>query len=84
MGGGFERVEQTLIEGGRGGAVADQRREFQDIMEERFRDVVERLTGRRVLAVMGDSHQDPDLMVEVFVLESALEALEQERVAVSE
>ena len=75
MGGGFERVEQSLLESGRGGAVVNQRREFQDMMQERFRAAVERLTGRKVLAVMADSHQDPDLLLEVFVLESALTAL---------
>lgn len=77
MGGGFERVEQSLLESGRAAAVAVQRREFQDMMQERFRAVVERLTGRKVLAVMADSHQHPDLVVEVFILESALVALEQ-------
>lgn len=84
MGGGFERVEQSLLEGGRAGAVVVQRREFQDMMQEHFRAAVERLTGRRVLAVMADSHQDPDLLLEVFILESALVALEQEQAAVSE
>lgn len=38
-------------------------------MKERFVDTVERLTGGNVLAFMSASHQDPDLAVEMFVLE---------------
>ena len=34
--GGFSRVEQTLLEGGRGASVIQQRMEFQDVMRERF------------------------------------------------
>lgn len=34
--GGFSRVEQTLLEGGRGNAVIRQRIEFQEVMRDRF------------------------------------------------
>jgi uncharacterized protein YbcI len=34
--GGFSRVEQTLLEGGRGTAVIQQRMEFQEVMRGRF------------------------------------------------
>ena len=34
--GGFSRVEQTLLEGGRGSAVIQQRMEFQELMRARF------------------------------------------------
>jgi uncharacterized protein YbcI len=30
---------------------------------------IERLTGRRVIGFMSDNHIDPDLAVEVFILE---------------
>src|ERR1700694_4840376 len=39
--GGFSRVEQTLLEGGRGSAVIQQRMEFQEVMRERFAKVIE-------------------------------------------
>jgi uncharacterized protein YbcI len=39
--GGFSRVEQTLLEGGRGASVIDQRMEFQELMRERFTTDVE-------------------------------------------
>src|ERR1700676_4865529 len=47
--GGFSRVEQTLLEGGRGPAVIEQRMAFQELMRERFDAVIEGATGRRVI-----------------------------------
>jgi uncharacterized protein YbcI len=66
--GGFSRVEQTLLEGGRGDSVIRQRMEFQDLMRERFEAVVEQATGRRVIGFMSGNQQDPDIMCEVFIL----------------
>jgi uncharacterized protein YbcI len=65
--GGFSRVEQTLLEGGRGAAVIQQRMEFQDLMRERFTAVIEQATGRRVIGFMSGNQQDPDIMCEVFI-----------------
>jgi uncharacterized protein YbcI len=58
--GGFLRVEQTLLEGGRGPAVIGQRMEFQEVIED--------ATGRRVIGFMSGNEQDPDMMCEVFIL----------------
>jgi uncharacterized protein YbcI len=66
--GGFSRVEQTLLEGGRGSSVIQQRMEFQDLMRTRFEAVIERATGRRVIGFMSGNQQDPDIMCEVFIL----------------
>ena len=66
--GGFSRVEQTLLEGGRGAAVIEQRMEFQELMRERFEAVIERATGRRVIGFMSGNQQHPDMMCEVFIL----------------
>jgi uncharacterized protein YbcI len=66
--GGFTRVEQTLLEGGRGDAVSQQRVQFQQVMRQRFIAVVENATGRRVMGFMAGSQQDPDMICEVFVL----------------
>jgi uncharacterized protein YbcI len=66
--GGFSRVEQTLLSGGRGSAVIQQRMEFQELMRERFETVIERATGRTVIGFMSGNQQDPDLMCEVFIL----------------
>jgi uncharacterized protein YbcI len=66
--GGFSRVEQTLLDGGRGAAVINQRMEFQDVMRERFDAVIEQATGRQVIGFMSGNQQDPDMMCEVFIL----------------
>jgi uncharacterized protein YbcI len=66
--GGFTRVEQTLLEGGRGPAVIQQRMEFQDLMRERFETVIQSATGRPVIGYMSGNQQDPDIMCEVFIL----------------
>jgi uncharacterized protein YbcI len=66
--GGFSRVEQTLLDGGRGAAVIQQRIEFQELMRERFEAVIEQATGRRVIGFMSGNQQHPDMMCEVFIL----------------
>jgi uncharacterized protein YbcI len=66
--GGFSRVEQTLLDGGRGHAVIQQRMEFQDVMRERFDEVIEHATGRTVIGFMSGNQQHPDMMCEVFIL----------------
>jgi uncharacterized protein YbcI len=66
--GGFSRVEETLLEGGRGPAVIPQRMEFQEVMRERFTEVIEQATGRAAIGFMSGNQQHPDLMCEVFIL----------------
>jgi uncharacterized protein YbcI len=66
--GGFSRVEQTLLDGGRGQAVIQQRMAFQEVMRERFAKVIEDATEKRVIGFMSGNQQDPDLMCEVFIL----------------
>ena len=66
--GGFTRVEQTLLAGGRGSSVIQQRMEFQELMREHFTAVIEGATGRHVIGFMSGNQQTPDMMCEVFVL----------------
>ena len=66
--GGFSQVEQTLLEGGRGAAVIQQRMEFQDLMRDRFEAVIKAATGRDVIGFMSGNQQGPDIMCEVFIL----------------
>jgi uncharacterized protein YbcI len=70
MRGGFTAVEETLLREGRGESVLQQRADFQDVMSHRFSEVIEGETGRKVVAMMSGSHQHPDLLSELFVLES--------------
>jgi uncharacterized protein YbcI len=67
--GGFTTVERTLIDDGKSDAVYTIRRSFQQAMEEQFTEVVEGATERKVIACMSQIHADPDLAVEIFVLE---------------
>src|SRR5204863_974520 len=67
--GGFTTVERTLIDQGNVDPVYEMRRSFQKVMEEQFTAVVEEATGRKVIAYMSQIHQNPDLAVEIFVLE---------------
>jgi uncharacterized protein YbcI len=48
MRGGFTRVEETLLREGRGDSVIQQRMDFQEVMVERFEQVIEEETGRKV------------------------------------
>ncbi|PZS12867.1 MAG: hypothetical protein DLM64_04370 [Solirubrobacterales bacterium] len=66
--GGFTRVEQTLLEGGRGASVIQQRMAFQELMRARFEEVIEQATGRPVIGFMSGNQQHPDMMCEVFIL----------------
>ena len=61
--------ERTLTDAGQGRAVLDLRRRWQAVMEESVSRDIEKLTGRKVIGFMSDNHIDPDLAVEVFVLE---------------
>jgi uncharacterized protein YbcI len=77
--GGFTRVERTLIDEGEGSAVHNMRRSFQKAMEAQFREIVEGATDRTVIAYMSQVHEDPDLALELFVLEPAPGETEAER-----
>jgi uncharacterized protein YbcI len=69
--GGFTHAEKTLYQAGRGEIVEEGRRAMQDVFEREMRAAVERLTGRRVEAFMSTNHHQPDISVEMFVLEAA-------------
>lgn len=68
MRGGFSKAEETLLAAGRGDSVIQQRMDFQNVMEQRFIEVVEGELGRKVAGMMSGSHQDPDLLAETFIL----------------
>src|SRR6476469_4703558 len=67
--GGFTTVERTLIAENHVEAVLQVRRSFQRAMESQYTAVVENTLGRKVIAYMSQIHADPDLAVELFVLE---------------
>jgi uncharacterized protein YbcI len=61
--------EQRLADAGEGAAVLDLRRRWQRVMQAEVSLEVEQLTGRKVIGFMSDNHIDPDIAVEVFILE---------------
>jgi len=69
LGGGYSAGEQTLFEAGKWYEVRQARQMWQDSMEVRFSETIEKLTGRKVKAFLSANHQDPDLAVELFVLD---------------
>ncbi len=69
LGEGYTASEQTLFEAGRWHEVRRARQVWQDSMQERFVGTIEELTGRKVTAFLSANRQDPDLAVELFVLE---------------
>lgn len=74
MGGVYTDVEKTMIELQRQTLVQETRSAFQEAMQERLIKVVERLSGREVLAFISNSHVGPDIEIELFVLRSSTPA----------
>jgi uncharacterized protein YbcI len=62
------KAEHSLINDHKGALVVEMRRSFQQTMREELSAAVERLTERKVVAFMSDSHLEPDYSIEVFVL----------------
>jgi uncharacterized protein YbcI len=65
----FMPVERTLIEAGEIDAVRHTRLAFQRAMESRFVNTIEEISGRKVRAFLSQVSLNPDISVEVFVLE---------------
>jgi uncharacterized protein YbcI len=77
----FIPVERTLIEAGETEAVRETRLAFQRAMEMRFTAAVEEISSRKVRAFLSQVSLNPDIAVEVFVLEPNDSGLAPEGVA---
>jgi uncharacterized protein YbcI len=66
------KAERTLMEEEEEDTVRDLRRIFQGTFRDDAIEVVERLTGRKVLAFLSDHAVDTDYAMEAFVLEPGL------------
>ncbi len=71
MGGVYTDVEKTMIEVQRGTTVQETRSAFQNAMQHKFIEAVERLSGRGVVAFISNQHIGPDIEIELFVLKPA-------------
>jgi uncharacterized protein YbcI len=69
----FTTVERTLIDAGEEDKVRETRLVFQDAMRDRFTEEIERILGRRVLGVTSQVLFEPEVAIEVFLLEPANE-----------
>jgi uncharacterized protein YbcI len=65
-------AEKSLTRTNQTGAVGHIRQLFQETMEADFREAIERLTGRKVLAFISGNHIDPDIAAELFILDAPL------------
>ena len=69
---GFTAIERTMMEGGESDQVLEMRRGFQRVMKERYSEMIETLTGRKVLAFLSQAHVEPDLTIEMFLMDGPL------------
>jgi uncharacterized protein YbcI len=69
---GFGPSERLLIADGQHEAVHEMRRHLHQAMRPELVEAVESLTGLRVEAALSAIHIDPDLVVQMFVLDSSL------------
>jgi uncharacterized protein YbcI len=65
----FTTAERTLVAAGRAQQVKETRDALAEAMRERFCDAVELVCGRRVRAYFSQTHVDPEMAVELFLLE---------------
>jgi uncharacterized protein YbcI len=66
---GFTAIERTMMEGGEPEKVLEMRRDFQRLMKSRYSELLEELTGRKLLAFLSQAHVEPDLTVEMFLMD---------------
>jgi uncharacterized protein YbcI len=67
--GTLTKGELSLAADGRHGAVKRIRQQFRDLMRTELVEAVEALTGCGVVALVSDNSIEPDLAVELFVLD---------------
>lgn len=66
------KAEKTLKDENREDTVRSLRRIFQGTFRDDAIEIVERLTGRKVLAFLSDHAVEPDYAIEAFVLDPGL------------
>lgn len=63
------KAERTLAERGQAAEVLAMRRAFQEMMRDDMIAAVQRLTGRTVEAFLSSNLHDPDVAIEVFLMQ---------------
>ncbi len=72
-GSGFTALEQTIMDSGEPDRVIAMREDFQRVMAKLYRETIEELTGRKVLAFLSQAHVEPDITMEIFFIDGPLE-----------
>jgi uncharacterized protein YbcI len=72
-GSGFTALEQTIMDSGEPDRVIAMRENFQRVMAKLYRETIEELTGRKVLAFLSQAHVEPDITMEIFFIDGPLE-----------
>jgi uncharacterized protein YbcI len=72
---GFTAIEQTMMDSGQHNEVVEMRHNFQKMMGKRYKEAIEELTGRKVVAFLSQAHVEPDITLEVFMLDAPVEAV---------
>jgi uncharacterized protein YbcI len=49
--------------------VIEMRQDFQRLMERQYRETIESITGRKVVAFLSQAHLEPDITMEIFFLD---------------
>ena len=65
-------LEQLLVDGGEPERVLALRAEFARVMSGSYTEMVERVTGRTVVALLSQAHVEPGIVVEAFFLDRRL------------
>ncbi len=74
-GSGFTALEQTIMDSGEpesAGDVVAMRENFQRVIASRYKEAIETLTNRKVLAFLSQAHIEPDITMEIFFIDRPL------------
>jgi uncharacterized protein YbcI len=72
-GSGFTALEQTIMDSGDPDRVIAMREDFQRVMAERYKRIIQELTGRKVVAFLSQAHVEPDITMEIFFVDGPLD-----------
>jgi uncharacterized protein YbcI len=72
-GSGFTPLEQTIMDSGEPDRVIAMREDFQSVMAKQYKETIQELTGRKVLAFLSQAHVEPDITMEIFFVDGPLE-----------
>jgi uncharacterized protein YbcI len=71
-GSGFTALEQTIMDSGEPDRVIAMREDFQRVMADRYKETIQDLTGRNVVAFLSQAHVEPDITMEIFFMDGPL------------